>query len=218
MRIHLKITKPNQLVPFEHQQNIVGAIHKWLETNKEHENISLYSFSRLQNGKGKNGKLDFENGTKMFISAYDNDFIKQLLFGIRKQPEIAFGMKVTEMIIQEAPDFEHANFFRIASPVLVKRTIENSVRHFLYFDNETGKYLTETLKHKMRIAGIEDDTASVSFDRNYTKAGTKLIKYKGIENKANWCPVIIEGKPETKQFAWNVGVGNSTGIGFGSLI
>jgi CRISPR/Cas system endoribonuclease Cas6 (RAMP superfamily) len=29
--------------------------------------------------------------------------------------------------------------------------------------------------------------------------------------------VIIEGKPETKLFAWDVGIGNSTGIGFGAI-
>jgi CRISPR/Cas system endoribonuclease Cas6 (RAMP superfamily) len=33
----------------------------------------------------------------------------------------------------------------------------------------------------------------------------------------NWCPIIIKGKPETKLFAWNVGLGNSTGIGFGAI-
>jgi CRISPR-associated endoribonuclease Cas6 len=44
-----------------------------------------------------------------------------------------------------------------------------------------------------------------------------MIIYKGIANKANWCPVIIKGRPETKLFAWNVGLGNSTGIGFGAI-
>jgi CRISPR/Cas system endoribonuclease Cas6 (RAMP superfamily) len=29
--------------------------------------------------------------------------------------------------------------------------------------------------------------------------------------------VIIKGTPEQLAFAWNVGLGNSTGIGFGAL-
>ncbi len=218
MRLHLKITKPNQLVPFNHQQNIVGAIHKWLGKNEEHENISLYSFSQLQNGKVKEGKLEFEYGSKMFISSYNNEFLKRLVLGIKQFPEIAFGMKVSEIVIQENPSFSNVEFFKIASPVLVKRTIENHTKHYLFTEKETGELLTETLKNKMKEAGLEDETASVCFAKDYSKATTKLIDYKGIKNKANWCPVIIKGKSETKAFAWNVGVGSSTGIGFGSLI
>ena len=57
----------------------------------------------------------------------------------------------------------------------------------------------------------------ISFDLTYAKKKIKFINYRGIRNKANLCPVYIKGKPETKAFAWNVGIGNSTGIGFGSI-
>jgi CRISPR-associated endoribonuclease Cas6 len=77
--------------------------------------------------------------------------------------------------------------------------------------------MKETLQTKMNDAGITDDTFNIRFETTYPKAGTKMITYNGVQNKANWCPVIIEGKPETKLFAWNVGLGNSTGIGFGAI-
>ncbi len=218
MRIHLKISKPNQPLPFNHQQNLVGSIYKWLGENREHGGVSLFSFSQLQNGKVENGKLVFEQGTNMFISSYKNDFLKRIIQGIKHDPEIAFGMKVLEITIQEDPDFSKVEFFKVASPVLVKRTVGEKTRHFVYSENETDKLLTETLKTKMKIVGIEDETVSISFVNKYSKANTKLIDYKGIKNRANWCPVIIKGKPKTKVFAWNVGIGNSTGIGFGSLI
>jgi len=57
----------------------------------------------------------------------------------------------------------------------------------------------------------------VRFDLSYHRAGTKLVTYKNIKNRANWCPVIINGKAETKSFAWEVGLGNSTGVGFGGV-
>jgi CRISPR-associated endoribonuclease Cas6 len=69
----------------------------------------------------------------------------------------------------------------------------------------------------MGKAGISDETLRIRFEVNYPKAGTKKITYNGVQNRASWCPVIIEGKPETKLFAWNVGLGNSTGIGFGAI-
>ena len=74
----------------------------------------------------------------------------------------------------------------------------------------------------MEKAGLPiDNSLDIEFDLTYLKKCTKKFNYKKgkhvIENIASWCPVIIQGKPETKVFAWNVGVGNSTGIGFGAL-
>ncbi len=58
----------------------------------------------------------------------------------------------------------------------------------------------------------------VSFDTSYENPKTKLVNYKGINIRASFCPVIVKGHPRAVQFAWEVGVGNSTGIGFGALI
>ena len=69
----------------------------------------------------------------------------------------------------------------------------------------------------MKIAGLIDDDIKLRFDTSYPKARTKLLTYNNVKNRASWCPVIIEGKPESKLFAWNVGLGNSTGIGFGAI-
>ena len=70
----------------------------------------------------------------------------------------------------------------------------------------------------MREAGLEEDeTLDIKFDTSYNRKRFKLIHYRGIGNKANLCPVIIKAKPETKLFAWTVGIGNCTGIGFGAI-
>ena len=70
----------------------------------------------------------------------------------------------------------------------------------------------------MKEAGLEEDEKlDISFDLSYSKKKLKLVRYHGIGNKASLCPVVIKGKPETKQFIWNVGVGNCTGIGFGAI-
>jgi CRISPR/Cas system endoribonuclease Cas6 (RAMP superfamily) len=57
----------------------------------------------------------------------------------------------------------------------------------------------------------------VRFDRGSPGARTKLIDFKGIKNRGSVCPVIVEGTPQAVQFAWTVGVGHSTGCGFGYL-
>ena len=45
MRIYLRTTPNDVIVPFDYQQKIVGTIHKWLGNNEIHDKISLYSFS-----------------------------------------------------------------------------------------------------------------------------------------------------------------------------
>jgi CRISPR-associated endoribonuclease Cas6 len=99
----------------------------------------------------------------------------------------------------------------------VKRNLDTRQRHFTFQEYEADIYLTETLQHKLVLAGLSPEGVSVRFDRNNIKAKTKLVTYRGVQNKTSYCPVFINGSSEQIGFAWNVGVGNSTGIGFGSL-
>jgi len=218
MRVHIKILASNKLIPFEHQPLLVGTIHKWLGWNKEHGNISLFSFSRLSDAKARKEGLLFDQGSSFFFSAYNCDLIKQLISGIQNDPEMFYGLTVKEIIIQEDPDLSERELFLLGSPVFIKRRNGEKIDHILYNDSNASIYLKETLQTKMKIAGVSDDSFEIKFDTSYSEAGTKKVNYNGIENRASWCPVIITGNPETKLFAWNVGLGNSTGIGFGAII
>ena len=217
MRVHLKIKSSNQIIPFDHQPLLTGIIHKWLGWNDVHGKVSLYSFSQLEGGKATPEGLEFENGTSFFFSSYNVDLIKKLITGIRQNPELFFGLTVSEINIQEDPDFTDRELFFVASPIFIKRRVGEKVEHIRFNDSRANSCLIETLRTKMNEAGLSDETLSISFDNSSPKSRTKMINYNGIKNKVNWCHVIIKGKPETKLFAWNVGLGNSTGIGFGSI-
>lgn len=217
MRIHLKVEGNGILVPFDHQPKLVGTIHKWMGWNDEHGKLSFYSFSKLEDGKATSKGLLFPNGTSFFFSSHSIDLIKKMITGIQSDPLLFEGLSVVEIVIQEDPDLKNRNHFFVASPIFIKRQVSDKVEHILYTDPKSGEYLEQTLQTKMKKAGIIDDTLSIKFDSTYHKASSKLVNYNGIKNRANWCPVIIVGKPETKLFAWNVGLGNSTGIGFGAI-
>ena len=134
-----------------------------------------------------------------------------------KDPEVCFGMKVKEIQIQETPNFGSKEKFTAASPIFIRKYDENrKATHLTYKDDYAGTYLTETLRKKLAAANLNYE-ATVYFDKNYFKPKTKLVKINGIENRANFCPVFIEGHPEAIKFAWNVGIGHSTGCGFGAL-
>ena len=138
---------------------------------------------------------------------------------ILDDPLMFCGLVVTDIQIDNEPDLSDREIFYCASPILIKRIMTNGkIKQFSYDAPEACLYLKETLANKMRKAGLEeDDSLDVRFDLSYNKKKQKLVRYHGIGNKANICPVIIKGKPETKLFAWNVGIGNSTGIGFGAI-
>ncbi|SEW46250.1 CRISPR-associated protein, Cas6 family [Chitinophaga sp. YR573] len=218
MRLYLKL-KPSDNTPvsFNYQPKLTGAIHKWLGKNEWHDATSLYSFSWLNGGRKMGDNLFFEHGANLEISAYDTDFIKSIIRGIQKDPGVAFGLTVTDITIGESPSFSEREIMYVSSPVLVKRTVEDKEIHYTYDNDICASLLTETFKMKLRKAGLSDEQANVSFLKDYPGAKTRIIYYNNIGNRVNVCPVVIEGSPEQIAFAWNVGVGNSTGIGFGAL-
>jgi CRISPR-associated endoribonuclease Cas6 len=220
MRIHIQTTSNKQLVPFNYQHKLVGILHKWLGANKLHGTLALYSFSWLLSSEKDEKGLNYPNGAKLFVSFYDNNYLKQVVESIMSDVDMCYGMKVLTLTIEENPDLTNKTKFKCASPIFIRRfEFENNIdNHYTFEDENAGKFLEETLLHKMELAGLEkDESLKISFDRLNSKPKTKVIDYRGIKSRVNLCPVIIEGKPDTKLFAWNVGLGNSTGIGFGAI-
>ena len=68
----------------------------------------------------------------------------------------------------------------------------------------------------MERFGLTEEV-QVGFDTNYSNPKIRKITFNNIDIKASACPVIVAGDPKAVSFAWDVGVGNSTGIGFGCL-
>ena len=197
MRIHISTTKNTSLVPFDYQQKLVGTIHKWIGNNSIHDSISLYSFSWLKGGEKVSNALNFPKGATMFISFYDEDIMRKVIKNILDDSQMFCGMSVTNITIDDTPSLERQELFFCASPIFIKRKMgDGNIKQFTYDDEQT---------------------LDIRFDTSYNKKRLKLIRYRGIGNKASLCPVIIKAKPETKLFAWNVGIGNCTGIGFGAI-
>lgn len=219
MRIHLRTTANDKLIPYDYQKFLVGTLHKWLGINSEHDLMSLYSFSWLHGSISEQKGLDFPKGASWFISFYDTTKMKLIMSDILRNPEMFGGMRVFDMAIEETPDLSARELFYLGSPIFIKRFVpEREAKYYTFEDDESNELMKNTLIHKMQLAGLPlDETLDISFDLTYAKKKIKFINYRGIRNKANLCPVYIKGKPETKAFAWNVGIGNSTGIGFGAI-
>ncbi|MBE2190369.1 MAG: CRISPR-associated endoribonuclease Cas6 [Candidatus Kapabacteria bacterium] len=218
MRLYLSLTPTNTIVPFDYQYLLLGKFHDWLGVNEFHDKISLYSFGWLSGGNVKGKGIEFRNGANWFISFWDEEIGKKIIFNALKRPDFIYGMKVNEVVIRDTPSFTQNEKFMVSSPVLVREYSENkSAKHLTFDDKSADDLMTKTMQRKLSEVGLKNDI-QIRFDRDYHKSKTKLIKINGIENRVNVCPIIIEGSPESIQFAWNVGVGHSTGSGFGALI
>lgn len=230
MRLHFTLSPNTGLVPFDYQHRLTGVFHKWLKENSLHDKISLYSLSWLDGGFARNGSLHFPQGAKWFVSFYEEEYVEKLVNGALSQPEMFGGMRVLQIEQKKTPDFGAKYKFKVASPVFIKgkRPADGTPpHHYLFNEPESDRLLTATLRHKMDVARFADEhkTVKVAFDRDFQTPKIKKVnieKFKDgarlfIEHKASVCPVIIEGTPEAVRFAWNVGVGSSTGSCFGSL-
>ncbi len=219
MRIHIRTTANNKLVPFDYQKFLVGILHKWLGGNEEHGFMSLYSFSWLHGSVREQHGLNFPKGASWFIGFYDESKIRLIVSNILENPGMFGGMEVVDVAIEETPDLTSRELFNLGSPIFIKRAIApREIKYYTFDDVQSSELMKNTLTHKMEIAGLPfDETLDISFDLTYAKKKIKFINYRNIRIKANMCPVYIKGRAETKAFAWNVGIGNSTGIGFGSI-
>ncbi len=223
MRIVIKTTSNTSIIPFDYQQKMLGTIHKWLGNNEIHDKISLYSFSWLLNGSmvEKQG-YTFPKGATFFMNFYEEEYLRILIRTIQQDPEMFCGLTVNDITIVQPPLFdEEAQRFRLGSPIFIKRADagSNNYKYYLFDDQQSSELMTETLKHKMKEAGLPtDDTLKVEFDLSYPGKRKKMVTLHGIKCLASMCPVIIHGKPESKAFAWTTGIGSSTGSLFGSLL
>lgn len=222
MRLRLELTANRESVPFDYQHYLIGAFHKWIGAeNAVHDSISLYSLSWLQGGQAAKGALQFPRGAEWLISFHDERLAETIANGALRDPEVCCGMRVRQIEQEAAPPFGSRCHFRVGSPVLARQqTADGKIKHLLYTDPESDDVLTQTLHHKMDAARLDPahKRTRVRFDRTYRGAKTRLVTIKNIQSRASSCPVYLEGTPEGIEFAWNVGVGHSTGSGFGCLL
>ena len=222
MRLNLYLSS-KVLVPFDYLPTLKGAFHRWLGHDEGlHDGLSLYSLSWLHGGRAGRGGIHFPEGASWAISAPGSELVHALVAGVVRAPEVGLGLTVRDVRLQQAPDFAAGEQpFRVASPVFIKHesTKGQPANHLLPGHPLADELLTATLRHKLCQAGLDDTGATVRFDPAHLAAAkTKLFRYKQVQCKGSICPVLVSGSAEQIQFAWEVGVGHSTGIGCGALV
>lgn len=92
-------------------------------------------------------------------------------------------------------------------------------------NNKCSELMINSIKNAADIIGFEvDPKLNIYFDESYQKKMVlpviiKKDKKTGrpIRNTASVCPIIVEGNSQTIEFIYDLGIGNSRGVGFGTL-
>ena len=212
------------MVPFDYLPTLVGAFHRWAGHDAaRHDGLSLYSLAWLHGGRAARLGIRFADGAHWHISAPDEALIHALVSGVVRAPDLGLGLRVADARLLRTPAFAAGEQpFRVASPVFIKHQPPGDARpasHLLPGHPQADELLTATLRRKLQQAGLDDTGAAVRFDPAYiATAKTKLFRYKQVQCRASVCPVLVSGSAAQIGFAWEVGVGHSTGIGCGALV
>lgn len=232
-RIKVVLSGCESPIDLQYQRLLLGAIHGRIGFNEWHDaERSLYSFSNIHGtfyDKGNNTLKTIEGKSHFYLSAFDKELLKRFIDGVNQNNTIFHVQGVSVVDIQRIDYVEGRDVFEVASPVFCKkkRGFQETDIHLTYQDLEATEFLTRSLWTKMSMVGIpHSELEYVSFQSNYSKAKIRLIEIKRVvkgdkthvlRNKASLCPIVIEGSEQVKEFAWEVGVGNGTGVGFGCL-
>lgn len=215
MRIKIILSKSNSCIPFTYQGLMLGTIHKWFgANNKLHDKLSLYNYSWLKGFRINKYGLIADKQPYFYFSCFDDRLIDRLNAGICKDKSMFNGFEVIRI---ENIDCEIKECYEPLSPIFVKEKTENNSLEHLLFDNpKTETIMTNLMRNKMKFANVNFELESIKFEVS-EHSKTKLVKIHGINSRANLCNVKIVGDENAHKFILDVGVGHSTGSGFGCI-
>jgi len=211
-----------------------------------HEKLNIHVISQLYGTKKVfDGNL-MVNPNAQFLSWHiaspDNDMLLKVCSELWKKKSLILNdIKLLKFDILSPLDSENKHRFMVQSPVILKRTVDGEKHYYVVDDGNEEKDLTisgkkvryhihrnnkmcseimkDNILHKARILDVElDENLKIFFDDEYkNKKVRPVVVKKNIKAIASTCPVIVEANNQTINFISEVGLGHSTGMGFGYI-
>ena len=222
MRIKINFSKNTSAVPVQNQSLLNTYVHKCLgHKNEYHDKKNDYCISHLYGGKLNPDKntLSFENGGFITISSKDLEFVNKLLIGIISNPNFTGGMIFSGVDHIDERFFDGWNYFTTLSPFIIKKYSDKKNYTFITlndvsFENNLKEYLVKKLKQIDNTIDLSDFDVKIP-DNNTHKVKSVLVK--NVINKANQCHINIFCNKKVAELLYNIGIGQSTGSGFGTI-
>ena len=201
------------------QQLVSSFIHNVLgDNNKYHDTFSSYAISSIQGGCLKGDKIEFNNGGYIQISSPNSEFLNDFFVNVssRINTEIANGIYLKSFEFKEFDCDEYYDVIHTISPVRLKNSDDIEIT----IDDESFlKVLTEKTIAKLKKWDTDIDLRGFKIELYKPEnAKSKLISVKdNTYTKASLIRLVIKGNKITRRVLYNLGIGQSTGCGFGSV-
>lgn len=218
MRLKIEFTKPKSLEA-DNQYLVNRFIHTLLGVNNDyHDNQSNYNVSLLNGGRlNKVTKLiEFTTSNPFIIvSTLDTTILNKVMLGLLLNPKLNDDclFKNVSFINEEFND--GYNRFLTLSPILLKNR-EN--KHLTVRDSDFSTQLKMQTIRKLKAINPKinlDDFDLVVEEKSLNRV--RVVKLKNVYNYASVCNLTIKGTKEVIELLYNIGIGNSTGCGFGTI-
>ena len=244
MRIKVNFTKNTSEVP-NNNQVVLQYVHKCLgRDNEYHDRTSLYNISHLYGGQinaNDLNKLNFPNGGYFVVSSLDKEFMSNIVLGLLDNPEINYGMKFLNIEHINEKFVDGWNHFATLSPFIIKgydekgysfMTLDGEYKRVdskwilepkenYNFQNVVKEYLINKVKKIDDTLDLSDFNVKIDeLDKNGVKHNSHKVKkvyVKNVLNYANQCQVSIHCNRKVAELLYNIGIGQSTGAGFGTI-
>lgn len=223
MRIKISFSPNTSEVPVNNQSFLNSYVHKCLGRNNEyHDKKNNYCISSLIGGylNKEQQTVDFKNGAFFVISSADLTFLNKLLIGIMQNPEFGFGMvfKNVEHISNET-FLNGWNHFSTLTPFIIKEYFDKKNYSFVTlkdhdFQIKVKDYLIKKLTKIDPKLDLSDFDINIP---NHEAHKVRTVMVKNVVNKANRCQISIHTNKKVAELLYNIGLGQSTGSGFGTI-
>lgn len=245
MRIKINFSANTSIVP-NNNRVVLEYLHRCLgRDNEYHDKRSEYSVSHLYGGeicKDNPKNINYPNGGYFTISSQDKDFINNFLLGLIKNPILSNGMMFSKIDHIKESFLDGWNHFCSLSPFIIKNNNGIDNYSFMTLDGEykriEGKwqllnnkdynfedvvknYLIKKLSKINSNIDLSDFKVKIDeLDKNgikHNKHKVKKVYVNNVLNFANQCQISIYCNKKTAELIYNLGIGQSTGAGFGTI-
>lgn len=217
MRIRVFFEKKDITIPFNNQHIMNGFVYSVLKNpEKYHNSFSNYSVSSIQGTHITDDKKALYFHTQPYIDItsdnvdFISDFVNGLCESIASGNENFFGLRPENFTSINMPIAPEYDMVKTSSPIIIKN---KEGWKLTCEDNGWETALNEHAKLKLQHEGISDPT----FKIEVLKASKKLINVGETFNPCTNALMIVRGKKSSREKIYNMGLGNSTGSGFGSI-
>lgn len=202
------------IIPIKNQKELNSFIYKTLgDNNIYHDSFSDYSISSIQGGKLYDKEhLIFEDKPYIVVASENTVFIETLINNLKERKYTFFDLTYDTYDVFSYNVNPRFDTIITISPILLKHKGKK-----ISIDNENFlPLLKENCIKKLKHVGINDKTFDLTI-RHPEKAKTKMIMVGDVFNICTMVSLYVTGKPKTRLTLYHLGLGGSTGSGFGAV-